>query len=528
MKRKAIVPALLCCALLCGCTAVSDRSSLPPPPETEQTADSAQTEYEELPLKEYPIDTAPVSLKLNAEGGVFDGNVRTDGNYDGEGYIVLDEGMQLRHIAEVPDSQHYRIALAAHSYGGAVITLQMGGESVGQYYVPATEGADFALIGVDCLYLAAGPAVMQFVCSSGSAAVDYILIENSDGAPQSAYRVGSTPAGKKSTLGVIGVMNYLRDCYGKKVITGQNVSFGTNAEIEAILSETGRSPAIRCGELSPLTDKESAEKLGEETALALEWGKNGGLVSYTWHWLSPDHAATAYKESTAFDLDEALDGLDVSAAALSDEDELAVLLDNGMVTQQALSLIADIDKAAEFLGRFAAEDIPVIWQPLPEGETDLYWWGGSADSYKKLWQLMFLRLNTYHSLGNLIWVRNGSTTEFSPGREYYDILGQTLYESSSAPFAGRFAALAQDGAEGKAIAITACDKLPKPEYMVRDNALWLWFALGSGNVIINADGTLSERLTDWKSLNTAYNSDVCITLDELPVFTEYALGGDDS
>ena len=64
--------------------------------------------------------------------------------------------------------------------------------------------------------------------------------------------------------------------------------------------------------------------------------------------------------------------------------------------------------------------------------------------------------------------------------------------------------------------------------MVRDNALWLWFALGSGNVIINADGTLSERLTDWKSLNTAYNSDVCITLDELPVFTEYALGGDDS
>lgn len=200
-----------------------------------------------------------------------------------------------------------------------------------------------------------------------------------------------------------------------------------------------------------------------------------------------------------------------------------MLKENGLVNDKAILLIEDIDKVAAVLARFSEESIPVIWQPVPEGETDLYWWGGNAQDYIKLWQLMFLRLNTYHGLDNLIWVRNGSSAEYSPESSYYDILGQTIYESSSASFAGRFSALAQDAGEGKALAITACDKLPKPEYMVRDNAYWLWFALGSGNVIINADGSLSERSTDWKSLNTAYNSEVCITLDELPDFSKYAL-----
>lgn len=523
MKRKAILPLLLCGAIMCGCTAVPDRSSTIQPPQTAESTEAVLPEYNEPPLKEYPVLNAPTSIKLNAEGGVFEGNIRTDGEFDGDGYIVLDEGMQLRHIANIPDPQHYCVALAAHSYDGAVISLQLDNECVGQYYIPAGDEISFQLIGIDCLYLPTGPAVMSFTCESGSAALDYILIENSLSVPQSVYRVGSAPVGKKSSIEVIGVMNFLRDCYGSKVITGQNVSFGTNAEIEAILSETGRSPAIRCGELSPLTDKESAEKLETELALALEWGRNGGLVSYTWHWLSPDHAAAVYTENTAFDLSAALDGLDISAAAASDEEELSLLRKNGMISDAALALIADIDKAAQALEGFSQENIPVIWQPLPEGETSLYWWGGNPESYKKLWQLMFMRLNSFHGLGNLIWVRNGSSEEFSPGRDYYDILGQTIYESSSASFAGRFAALAQSAAQGKAIAVTACDKLPKPEYMVRDNAMWLWFALGSGNVIINADGSLSERKTDWKSLNTAYNSSVCITLDELPDFSEYAV-----
>lgn len=431
--------------------------------------------------------------------------------------------MQLRHIAEISYSQHYSIAIAVFSREGAVISLELSGECAGQYYIPATDNESFELVAIDCVYLAAGPAVMSFVCENGSAAVDYILIESSEPVEQSCYKIGGAPVGKKSSLEAIGVMNYFRDSYGKNIITGQNVSFGSNAEIEAIAAETGRTPAMRCGELSPLTDKDSAEKLEKEVALALEWGEKGGLVSYTWHWLSPDNLASVYKDSTSFKLSDAMEGLDLNIAALSDSEELALLKENGLVNDDAILLIEDIDKAAEVLKRFSQAGIPVIWQPIPEGETDLYWWGGNAQDYIKLWQLMFIRLNSYHELNNLIWVRNGSSEEFSPGSDYYDILGQTIYESSSASFAGRFYALAQDAGEGKALAITACDKLPKPEYMVRDNAYWLWFALGSGNVIINADGSLSERSTDWKSLNTAYNSEVCITLDELPDFSRYAL-----
>lgn len=522
MKIYKIAAILLCAALMCSCTAVPDRTSSAPP-AAPQTQQSTSAEYDEPPLKEYTIDQTNASIKLNAEGGLFEGNVRTDGSYDGEGYIVLDKDMQLRHIAQINNAQHYSIAIAVFSYNGAVVSLKISGECVGQYYIPAAESEKFALVAVDCVYLNTGSAILDFVCESGSAAIDYILIENSDTVPQECYHISGAPVGKKSSLEVIGVMNYLRDNYGTHVITGQNVSFGSNAEIDVITAETGRTPAMRCGELSPLTADDSAEKLEQEIALALEWGKNGGLVSYTWHWLSPDNLASVYSDSTSFKLSDAMDGLDPNVVALSDEDELLLLKENGLVNDAALLLLNDIDKAAEVLARFAAEDIPVIWQPIPEGETDLYWWGGNAEDYKKLWQLMFLRLNSYHSLNNLIWVRNGSSEEFSAGNSYYDILGQTIYETSSASFAGRFSALAQGAGEGKALAITACDKLPKPEYMVRDNAVWLWFALGSGNVIINADGSLSERNTDWKSLNTAYNSEVCITLDELPDFSQYAL-----
>jgi mannan endo-1,4-beta-mannosidase len=283
---------------------------------------------------------------------------------------------------------------------------------------------------------------------------------------------------------------------------------------------------MRCGEiaLSLLTDEDYAERAEEEILLGLDWGEKGGLVSYTWHWYSPDNSRGVLTSETRFDLAAALDGQDTEQLASQGADEIEALYASGYVSDEMYAIIQDIDLIAAQLKRFADADIPVIWQPLPDGDSSLYWWGGDSDSYKKLWQFMFDRFNNVYGLGNLIWVWNGSDAEFYPGDKYCDIIGQTIYENSSSAFGGRFAALSEmSGEEVKMLAITDCDKLPKPEYMLRENAMWLWFAIGSGDSIIDSEGELSETHTNWQSLNDAYNCDICTTLDELPDFSTYAI-----
>ena len=72
-------------ALLCGCTSIPDR------PDSSYTSESAEPVtdeaegFEELSPTLYDIYKSDELIKLNAEGGVFTGSVRTDGEYDGHG-----------------------------------------------------------------------------------------------------------------------------------------------------------------------------------------------------------------------------------------------------------------------------------------------------------------------------------------------------------------------------------------------------------------------------------------------------------
>lgn len=511
---------------MCGCTAIPDRNMSVAGTQESPATDEGTTEasYEELRTKNYPVDKEQYSFKLNAEGGSFTGNVRTDGEYDGSGYIVLDEGMKLQHIADVPTSQHYRISVAAHSYKGAVIRLKTVNETVGAIYVPGSVSTEFSMFAVDSVYLSAGPAIISLEVIEGSAAVDYIVVENSDPVSSSCYYVSSSCVCSETAVSTLGLMRFFADSYGKSTITGQCVTPGTNAEIEAVTRETGRSPAIRTGDLmysTPSVYEKNSETADEEVRLALEWGRNNGIVSFNWHWYAPTGHSAYYADTSDFILNEAVCDRDI---CMADEEELKALRDSGLISDGTLALVQDIDAVGQVLKQFRSEGIPVVFQPIPDGESNMYWWCGSPKNYKWLWKLIFERMDKYHSLNNLIWVWNGSDPDYYPGDKYCDIIGQSFYENSASSFAGRFAALAA-GTESdvpKALAVTSCDKLPTTDYMHRDNAVWLWFSTASGNTIIDSHGELSEKYNSWTSLHDAYNSTACVTLDELPDMYEYA------
>lgn len=529
---KTAVAFVVCAAMLGGCSAIPDKKQpisdetveSSEAPQTQESVDVPGEEKQELPPKDYDIESAIVQLKLNAEGGVFDGNVRTDGEYDGDGYMILESGKTLVHIADVPASQHYRIIIAAYSYSGAAISLSAAEGNLGTYYIPASEDPVFSLYAIDHIYLPEAPTLLNFTMTDGYASLDYIIVESSKAVASETYVTDGEVAGTGTGIHTLGTMKYLSDMYGARIITAQNVTPGTNAEIDAVYNETGRYPAMRCGDLmysSLYAGEDHGDKAVKEVELALEWGRSGGIVSMGWHWYAPQEDTDFYKLGTTFDLDKAVTESSISQLSIG---EIEGMCEGELLSEECVSLVKDIDAIAEQLKRFSSEYLTVVWQPLPDGDTELYWWGGDPDSYKWLWRLMFDRLNDYHEINNLIWVWNGSNADYYPGDNYCDIIGQGMFTSSNTSNAGRFAALAGISPEGaKPVAMTSCDRWPLPDYMYRDNAMWLWAAPASGDYSIHGDGSYSETYTNWQTLNNIYNSLICATKDELPDFSTYAL-----
>lgn len=530
LSIKKILTAALVSVLMCGCAAIPDK---PTESTSEATADASETDEatseapppEESAVKGYDIEKSEKLIKLNAEGGSFSGIVRTEGDYDGNGYVMLDEGTKLVHMAEDLTSQHYRIAISAYSYSGAAITLTTAEGIVGVFHIPPSESADFSMYAIDSVYLAEGPSLFTFQMTEGSAAMDYIVIENADAAPDTCYRTAVSVVGKNTGINTISTMKYLSDSYGKRVLTAQNVTPGTNAEIDAVHEETGRYPAIRCGDLmysSSYADEKFAETAEKEIELALQWGRDSGIISMGWHWFSPvEYGSDFYSDGTSFDLDDAVTEYNIAS---SDIEEIEGMYESGMITENCLLLIKDIDRMAEVLSRFKKEFLTVIWQPLPDGDTGLYWWGGNAESYRWLWNVMFERMNSYHGLNNLIWVWNGTDPQFYPGDDVCDIVGHGSYLNSSASFAGVFSALAHiSPTDTKPVAITGCDRLPDPGMLRRDNAMWLWTASAGGSYTIREDGSINESYNNWQRLNDTYNSLMCVTRDELPDMSTYGI-----
>ena len=521
--------ALLLAAALCSCSRIPDYSV----PESSST-DSESSDITSRPTvlpedgeylpKEYALIKQDYTAKLNAEGGVYDVGSDVSGEdagpYDGKGFVRLKQGGTLTHIVTASAPQHYRIIIAARSENGASVTFRCDGKTQGAYYIPPFNKNNFGdgdytfeYYAVDNVYLNSGSNTLEFISSSGEVEIDYLFVENSGAVKDICYSVGTACVNPNASSNAIELMQYLTKNFGRQVLTAQNVTVGTNAEIDAIFKETGRYPAIRTGELAAavLESGDNVEDTKKDIELAQQWGKDGGIVAYTWHWYSPNALrGTAPRD---FSADRALEPINLDELALLDDGDLQTMLENEFISADLADILRDLDRLAEMIKPLADANIPVILEPIPDADSGLYWWGNSAESYKKLWRLTFIRLCSYHKLGNLLWVWNGSSAEFYPGGDYVDIIGQSFYEQSNSSFAGRFSALSDTARRIQAV--TECDVLPDIDSMYRDNALWLWAAPASGEFVVNSVGMLVETYNKRSSLKYFYNHKLTIARDEL-------------
>lgn len=278
------------------------------------------------------------------------------------------------------------------------------------------------------------------------------------------------------------VFNFIRDNFGTKIISAQQESTwmgSVDYEMDYLLKVTGKLPAMRGLDFMNNDFDGVAER-------AIEWDRKGGLVTICWH-----------------------TGVDISGYRESKKDhpDFKKLLTPG--TDEYNTLMNSWDKVAKTLQYLRDENVPVLWRPFHEFDGRWFWWGkGGAESFKKLWCLMYEKFTNEYKLDNLIWVL-GYTEWVSkgwyPGDEYVDIIGSDNYDKSTNK--GAWNKLTE--ITSKPMAFHECGMVPSVERFEKDGTFWSWFMIWH-----------TTWLTDNKTenLKNVFNSERVITLDELPKF----------
>lgn len=545
MKFKKLTALLLSAAMLCSCgteieypepviTTEAEDIEKPAEQETMLIIPDGEKSDDKYEPSDYVVAPAEYSeayqLEFNTEAYSY-----TEGlsGYNGTGFICLGKDDYATVRVTVPSSQHYKIGLRICSTGSktAVITnasektdeggnkYLSGGEEWGAVYVDESVIFDHFYLG--SVYLRKGENEISLKVISGIAYIDEITLEAAESVPELAYAISNSCINKQSTDMTKSVKRYLADVYGNKVITGQFCSSGTNTEINAIYMDTGRFSAMRCADLGIFTEYyQGSDKNNEdEIKLAAEWWKNGGLVNYTWYWDAPtEDDPHIFTEITGFNIKDAVTDSDI---ANLDAESLSTYEQTGKISSECYDIIRDIDAVASKLKLLAAQDVPVLFRPLPEAGNGWYWWGTDSEAYQWLYKLIYRRFTEYHQLNNLIWIWNGESSDFYPGDDYVDIVGMDMYSDYDISGNVRMQDAIRYTIRTRACALTECGRIPNPDYIKRDNAFWLWFALWRGDYIINSDGSISYEHVSKEELDYAYNNEIFITLDELPDFSRY-------
>ncbi len=251
-------------------------------------------------------------------------------------------------------------------------------------------------------------------------------------------------------------------------------------EFEFLLDATGKFPAIRGFDYMN-DDFDGVNKRAEL------WSEKGGIVTICWH-----TGSDFFGEWSDSQADEITDWEKAFTEG----------------TAEYQSLIDGMDKGAKALRQLQEKGITVLWRPFHEFDGGWFWWGkGGAESFRRLWIMMYERYTDYWELDNLIWVLGYSHLakdykNWYPGDEYCDIIGADSYEPElQAKLCKKVGRVAD-----KPLCFHECGATPSAREF--EKTKWTWFMTWHTEY-------LTQR-NSKKDLYSLYNSEYVITLDELP------------
>lgn len=330
------------------------------------------------------------------------------------------------------------------------------------------------------------------------------------------------------------IWNYLRECYGTKIITAQQ-----QGDIVQTYEDKVYYDALS-GDLPAMKGFDFIHAVGDYpnrgfVDAALEWGlESGGLATFAWHWNVPRD----------------IDNRDLGRAFYMDKNGVKIVNWNPRNatepgTKEYEVAVHDIDLVASYLQELEAAGITVLWRPLHEASGSWFWWGiqptdrdavkdGTYDTYQRLWYMIYDRLENYHKLSNIIWVWNGQSKNCAVDPNTYDISGIDVYPNKEdhSPQTKKYEELKKITYEGKMLALTECGYIPDPQQCVDEDVMWLFYmpwnggfifeetAPDSGSPLMDIFGTphLNPERIDNETLVEYFNNPVMVTWKNMPLF----------
>ena len=462
------------------------------------------------------------SCTLELEDGSLSGAARLEENSQASGGSLVDiagnaETDLVTVTFTVPASGLYCItAGCSFPYGEKANNVLIDGANVGELH-GLEQTSDIIELSLSGIYIAGGEHTLTLSPGWGWWQADYIRITAENGTSATKTKEKSSElCDIYATLEAKMLYQFLQDIDGKYTLSGQVGDNGmASNEFISVYEATGRYPAILGLDLMSYSPVRAAH--GEKCVTvqkAIDYYTNqGGIVTLCWHWTLDskyDKEGAEYWRGMYSDYID-LEKLDLTAIV------------NGENPEGLEDLYTDIDSIAFYLKQLQEANVPVLFRPLHEASGGWFWWGAyGADTYLKLWKLLYTRLVDYHGLHNLIWVWNGQAADWYPGDEYCDIVSTDIYpgEKVYSSQAAKYWELNECSDSYKPIVLSENGCLFDPDLAIRDNALWTWFCTWGGE-ITTVNGTINEQYTECSMWDKVYNHTAVITLDELPDLTNY-------
>ncbi len=307
--------------------------------------------------------------------------------------------------------------------------------------------------------------------------IDYIRIEQ-DNSISFPFNISSSPVDQKATESAKKIYAFLYNNFGKKTISGMmtgdmssaNGNVTQHDDMKAVYQASGKYPALVGFDFMNATGKYESEEYNlsytkSSVELAKDTYKRGGIPAFTWHWRDPSRSTNEFYTDQC--------NMKITNALKSDGtwNTTSTLYKN---------IIKDIDAIADYFLEMQNEGVACIFRPLHEASGGWFWWGREgADSFKKLYHLIYDEMVNVKGVHNVIWVWNAGEydQDWTPGDTYYDVVSADIYNNSfdySSNYV-LFDKLKVLTGGKKMIALSENGPIPDIDKEFEEEAVWSWW-----------------------------------------------------
>lgn len=447
------------------------------------------------PAVSLSFTTVSESKRYEAEGATLGGNAVVENSkpdFSGTGYVNQKDG-DLSFKVSVPSATKYKIAFR-FSNDNSKKENDIYINNVKLATIVFDPASTWKTISINNVVLKAGENNIAIKKNWGWTYYDYIDI--SPATDETPFNLSPTLVTANPSIEAVKVYNFLKDNFGKKVISGAMANYSTGLEeAQWMFDNTGKWPALTGFDFIN-HNRTWATDLPNLVTNAKAWWQNNGLVTLMWHWRDPSKVNDGfYTKDTNFDITKV----------------------NDPSSNEYKAMLADIDNIATYLKQLKDNNVPVLWRPLHEASGAWFWWGAKGpDPCKKLWKLMYDRLVNHHQLNNLIWVWTtdaaDNALDWYPGDEYVDIIGMDIYAGEN-QHGSQYIAFDKIKAlyKGKKIlTLSECGSIPIIDAMFEYGDTWSWFMPWNG------DYTRADKHNGVTFIKSVFNNEKVITRDKMP------------